>query len=117
MVTRNDSCCDKKKISVESCCSLLIPGQFKQSSFTLVPTMAGATDAIRENVSIPTFFRGKSIFITGVTGFMGKVLLEKLLRSCPDLGLCYVLVRPKRGVQPKDRIKRILDCKVCGGFC
>ncbi|XP_076450257.1 fatty acyl-CoA reductase 1-like [Babylonia areolata] len=74
--------------------------------------MAGAADNMRERLSIPAFFRGKNIFITGVTGFMGKVLLEKLLRSCPDIGLCYVLVRPKKGVQPEDRIKNILSCKL-----
>lgn len=77
--------------------------------------MAGATDTIKETMSIPAFFRGKNIFITGVTGFMGKVLLEKLLRSCPDMGTVYVLVRPKKGVQPEERIKQILDCKVLYG--
>ena len=74
--------------------------------------MAGATDAMSDRLSIPAFFCGKNVFITGATGFMGKVLLEKLLRSCPDIGLCYVLVRPKKGVQPSDRIKQILDSKV-----
>ncbi|KAL8568138.1 hypothetical protein ACOMHN_027661 [Nucella lapillus] len=75
--------------------------------------MAGAAaDSVRTRMSIPAFFRGKNIFITGVTGFMGKVLLEKLLRSCPDMGQCYVLVRPKKGVQPKERIKNILSCKL-----
>nr|KAG5699145.1 hypothetical protein BaRGS_014444 [Batillaria attramentaria] len=73
--------------------------------------MAEATDssASSERMSISAFFRGKNIFITGVTGFMGKVLLEKLLRSCPDVGTVYVLVRPKKGVQPQDRIKQIMD--------
>ncbi|KAK7486341.1 hypothetical protein BaRGS_00022389 [Batillaria attramentaria] len=76
--------------------------------------MAEATDssASSERMSISAFFRGKNIFITGVTGFMGKVLLEKLLRSCPDVGTVYVLVRPKKGVQPQDRIKQIMDSKL-----
>ena len=30
---------------------------------------------------IQQFYQGKTVFITGATGFMGKVLLEKLLRS------------------------------------
>ncbi|XP_046979720.1 fatty acyl-CoA reductase 1-like isoform X2 [Schistocerca americana] len=50
------------------------------------------------------FFKGKSVFVTGATGFMGKVLIEKLLRSCPDIGNVYVLVREKRK-NPYERIK------------
>ena len=61
---------------------------------------------------IQSFFCQRNVFITGVTGFMGKVLLEKLLRSCPEIGLCYVLVRPKNGVNPHQRIKQLLECKV-----
>jgi fatty acyl-CoA reductase len=34
--------------------------------------------------------------VTGATGFLGKVLLEKLLEACPDVGHIFVLVRPKR---------------------
>ncbi|XP_049839722.1 putative fatty acyl-CoA reductase CG5065 [Schistocerca gregaria] len=50
------------------------------------------------------FFKGKSVFVTGATGFMGKVLIEKLLRCCPDIGNVYVLVREKRK-NPYERIK------------
>ena len=46
--------------------------------------------------AISQFYAGKSIFITGVTGFCGKVLLHKLLDSCPELENIYVLIRPKR---------------------
>ncbi|XP_059480665.1 fatty acyl-CoA reductase 1-like [Neocloeon triangulifer] len=60
---------------------------------------------------IPDFFRGKKIFITGATGFMGKVLVEKLLRSCPELGTLYLLMRPKRGVQPEQRLNELLQSK------
>ncbi len=53
--------------------------------------------------SIPEWFAGKRIFITGATGFMGKVLVEKLLRDCPDVTQLYLLIRPKRGVEPAQR--------------
>ena len=62
--------------------------------------------------SIVEFFRGRSIFITGVTGFLGKVLLEKLLRSCHDLDKCYVLIRPKRGRSVTERLEELLQSKV-----
>ena len=47
--------------------------------------------------NIAEFYRDRSIFITGATGFMGKVLVEKLLRSCPDIKTIYLLMRPKKG--------------------
>ena len=43
---------------------------------------------------------------------MGKILVEKLLRSCPGIGLIYILVRPKKGVKPEDRIKEFLESPV-----
>lgn len=64
-------------------------------------------------VSIPEYYEGKNVLLTGVTGFMGKVLLEKLLRSCPKVKAVYVLVRHKAGQTPEARIEEITSCKVC----
>lgn len=58
-------------------------------------------------VYIPAFYAGRSIFITGGTGFMGKVLIEKLLRSCPDVGKIFVLIRPKKGQSINDRLQKM----------
>lgn len=52
--------------------------------------------SLRE-ISIAKFYGGKSILITGATGFMGKVMVEKLLRDCRDVKCIYILVRMKRG--------------------
>jgi len=43
------------------------------------------------------------VFLTGATGFLGKVVIEKLLRTT-EVKRIYVLIRPKRGVEIKDRI-------------
>jgi hypothetical protein len=43
---------------------------------------------------------------------MGKVLLEKLLRTCSDVGNIYVLVRPSKDKNPRQRIKDITDLPV-----
>jgi len=59
--------------------------------------------------SIREFYAGRSVFITGATGFMGKVLTEKLLRSCPEINTIYLLTRGKRGVDPVTRVHALLD--------
>ncbi|XP_037946927.1 putative fatty acyl-CoA reductase CG5065 [Teleopsis dalmanni] len=58
---------------------------------------------------IPQFYAGRSVFITGGTGFMGKVLVEKLLRSCPDIKNIYLLIRPKRGQEVSARLNELLN--------
>uniref|UniRef100_A0A673GJ26 Fatty acyl-CoA reductase n=1 Tax=Sinocyclocheilus rhinocerous TaxID=307959 RepID=A0A673GJ26_9TELE len=63
-------------------------------------------------VTIPEYYEGKNVLITGATGFMGKVLLEKLLRSCPGVKAAYVLVRPKAGHAPEARIADMINCKL-----
>ncbi|XP_072948526.1 fatty acyl-CoA reductase 1-like [Epargyreus clarus] len=57
--------------------------------------------------TIPEFFKGKTIFITGGSGFMGKVLVEKLLYSCTDLDRIYLLMRSKKGVDPEQRLAEL----------
>lgn len=43
-----------------------------------------------------------------------KVLLEKLLRSCPGVNAVYVMVRPKAAQSPKARVNDMINCKVSG---
>lgn len=61
---------------------------------------------------IQTFYKGKTILITGGTGLMGKVLIEKLLYSCSDLNKIYMLLRPKRGRSPEIRVDEMLKLPV-----
>ncbi|XP_068084992.1 fatty acyl-CoA reductase 1 isoform X1 [Anabrus simplex] len=55
--------------------------------------------------TIPEFYAGQDVFVTGATGFVGKIVVEKLLWSCPRIGNIYMLVRHRRGVKPKERLK------------
>ncbi|KAI8117470.1 putative fatty acyl-CoA reductase [Lucilia cuprina] len=68
-------------------------------------------DGVDENEEdrIAKSFEGRCLFITGGTGFLGKVLVEKLLRSCGDLKKIYLLIRPKKGKEPVERIKEMFD--------
>ena len=62
--------------------------------------------------SIAEFYSGRDVFITGGTGHMGKCLIEKMLRSIPRGGRIYVLVRPKKGQRPQERIAQLTESKV-----
>lgn len=42
---------------------------------------------------ISDFFRDEQILITGGTGFVGKLLISKLLLSCPKVKKIILLVR------------------------
>ena len=61
---------------------------------------------------IVEFYKNKTIFITGATGFLGKALVEKLLRSCYDLKHIYMLVRAKKGKLAHDRLDEITNCQL-----
>ena len=45
---------------------------------------------------VRSFFARKGVFITGGSGLVGKVLIEKILRDCPEVGRIFVLLRPAR---------------------
>jgi hypothetical protein len=61
---------------------------------------------------IANYYKNKSVFITGGSGFVGKALVEKLLRSCYDLNKIYLLLRHKKGKRPQQRLDEIVNCKV-----
>ncbi len=63
--------------------------------------------------SIEDFYKGKSILITGATGFLGQPLVEKILWTAPDVKRIYLLIRPKvrlrgRVQTPQERIEKEL---------
>lgn len=70
-----------------------------------------ASDMIQpeEDSDIKKFYSGSSIFITGATGFLGKLAVEKLLRVCPDLKQIFILIREKKGKDVKQRVEEIFN--------
>lgn len=73
------------------------------------PTLSIMVDTENNSSPVRDFFRGKNIFITGATGFLGMALVEKLLRVCPGVGTVYMLIRPKKGKEISSRLEEL--CK------
>jgi fatty acyl-CoA reductase len=62
--------------------------------------------------SVQQFYKNKTIFITGASGFMGKVLVEKLLYSCSDLKQLILLMRSKNGKNQAERVREFEELPV-----
>jgi len=58
------------------------------------------------------FYAGLVVFITGGSGFLGKLLLLKVLELCPDIGGIIMLLREKRGQSCRERLFNILSSQV-----
>lgn len=69
--------------------------------------MASAIDDVNDRIT--EIFKRKTILVTGGTGFMGKVFVEKMLRTCPDIAMFYLIVRHKKGKEPQERIKEAFE--------
>ncbi|WVZ63142.1 hypothetical protein U9M48_012801 [Paspalum notatum var. saurae] len=58
-----------------------------------------------EETRIPGYFKNKGILITGSTGFLGKILVEKILRVQPDVKRIYLPVRAPDAASAKKRVE------------
>jgi len=62
--------------------------------------------------SLSQFYAGRTLFLTGGVGFVGKQIIEKLLRSCPAIEQINVFVRPKKDKSPTDRVNELLQSPI-----
>jgi len=58
-------------------------------------------------------FAGKTLLITGTTGYLGKSLVEKILRSLPEVGRVNVAIRPSQRRPARDRLEREILASPC----
>ncbi|KAI8467766.1 MAG: male sterility protein-domain-containing protein [Monoraphidium minutum] len=70
-----------------------------------------AAAAAAGRYSIKGELAGAGVLLTGATGYVGGLVLESLLR-CTDVGRVFVLLRPKRGAAPADRVAQLLRTPV-----
>lgn len=61
--------------------------------------------------SVGDFYANRSILVTGASGFLGKVLIEKLLHDCPKIKNIYVLLRTKGNALAQTRLTQLLESR------
>ena len=63
----------------------------------------------KQTFSVIDFYANKTILITGSTGSIGKLLLEKLLRECSEVKRIYLLIRSKKSLSSQQRLKNMFS--------
>jgi len=58
---------------------------------------------------VQQLFRDAGVLVTGSTGFLGQLLLEKLLRSCPGIKTVFLLIRSKKEKTEAKRFAQIFE--------
>ncbi|KAL1561437.1 alcohol-forming fatty acyl-CoA reductase [Salvia divinorum] len=71
------------------------------------PPAASDCEEVGAGIGIHDFFAGKNIFVTGATGLLGKVIVEKILRSTL-VGKVYLLIKAR---DEEDAFNR-LNCEI-----
>lgn len=59
-----------------------------------------------------TFYSGKTVALTGGTGFLGQGIIEKLLRCCPEIKKIIIFIREKRNKTPEERLQDLAKMQV-----
>ncbi|KAI4470292.1 male sterility protein 2-related [Holotrichia oblita] len=67
---------------------------------------------MEQKSAVAEWFKRKSILITGGTGFMGKVLIEKLLFSCNEIDTIYIMTRQKLKSPITEKLKDMWELPV-----
>jgi fatty acyl-CoA reductase len=61
---------------------------------------------------VTKFYENRSILITGATGFIGRALVEKFIRSCEKIKRVYILIREKRNQSIHERLANYIKSPV-----
>ncbi|XP_069696765.1 putative fatty acyl-CoA reductase CG5065 [Periplaneta americana] len=85
-----------------------------ETTLEQLPVSKDKKDVVRymELTPIQQFYYGQSVLITGGTGFIGKLLIHKLLTSCVHIHNIYVIIRQKKGEDYKQRHSALLSDKI-----
>ncbi|XP_060830891.1 putative fatty acyl-CoA reductase CG5065 [Bombus pascuorum] len=73
-----------------------------------------ANKGLNKTNTLEEFYAGSGILVTGVTGFLGKGLLEKLIREFPRIAAIFILIRSKTDETIEQRFKKLIDDPIYG---
>jgi fatty acyl-CoA reductase len=59
-------------------------------------------------MSVKDTFKGRTVLLTGATGYLGGLVLEALLRTT-EVQQVYVLLRSKGGQSPVQRLNKLMQ--------
>lgn len=57
-------------------------------------------------MQVRDYYKDKTILLTGASGYIGKIILLKLITACTDINKIYLLIRKKEGVTLQQRLKK-----------
>lgn len=60
-------------------------------------------------LSVKETYKGKTLFIAGASGFLGKVFLTLLLEKLPEIERIYILMRKRRLRSPRERFEQMIN--------
>lgn len=66
----------------------------------------------RNMSSLTDFYADATVFVTGGTGYLGKTLVERLLRSVPEIKCIYLLMRTMKGMSGEGRLETLRSNRV-----
>lgn len=58
-----------------------------------------------KKLSIREFLRGRTLVLTGATGFLAKVFLEKMLWEQPEVHKVFLIITPRGGKSAAERLR------------
>eukprot|EP00854_Cymbomonas_tetramitiformis_P003210 gene3210-4056_t len=61
---------------------------------------------------ISSFLKGKTLLISGATGFLAKVLVEKILHEQPEVQRVYLLIQPTTSNTAEERLEQLMEAAV-----
>ncbi|CAM8963679.1 unnamed protein product [Rhodiola kirilowii] len=96
----------KKNNSKQAAVSKMLPTDHDYQYSAVVEASGGC-------IGIAGYLEGKNYFITGATGFLAKVFIEKILRSTPTVGKLYLLIKAENKAAATERLQtEIIDSEL-----
>lgn len=82
-----------------------------QTLLLFLLSVRGCATTQEDRSEVRKYYENANVLITGGTGFVGKILIRKLLMDTNPSKI-YVLIREKRGTKSEERLDALLKQEV-----